>query len=75
MLSRYSEARDRTMNSSEWSRKRRRLGTVGAYRRTSVNSIDLTRTLFSEGTVVWGIGLTSLCRERSVSTPLTSCAP
>src|SRR5215213_6516728 len=49
MISRCSEARERTMNWSECSSETRTHTTEG-YRRTSVTSIDATRTLFSVAT-------------------------
>ena len=45
-ISRCSETRDRTMNRSEWSSEKTE-ATKRGYRRTSVTSIDATRTVFS----------------------------
>ena len=56
MISRCSEARERTMNWSERSRERRTDDTTGGYRRMTVTSIDATRTVFSVAT---GAGLTA----------------
>ena len=44
MISRCSEARERTMNRSEWSSETTTDDTNGGYRRTPVTSIDATRT-------------------------------
>ena len=44
MISRCSEARDRTRNRSEWSSETTTDATSGGYRRTPVTSIDATRT-------------------------------
>ena len=44
MISRCSETRDRTMNRSEWSSEKTTDATKRGYRRTSVTSIEATRT-------------------------------
>lgn len=49
MISRCSEARERTMNWSEWSSETR-TDTNERYLRTPVTSIDATRTVFSIAT-------------------------
>lgn len=46
VISRSNEARERTMNRSEWSSERRTDDTNGAYRRTRVTSSDTTITVF-----------------------------
>ena len=50
MISRCSEARDRTRNRSEWSSETTTDTTPGGYRRTAVTSIDATRTELSVAT-------------------------
>ena len=64
MISKCSEARERTMNWSEWSRERRTDDTTGGYRRMPGTSIDATRTVFS-GATGWMIG----SRDRSRAAP------
>jgi hypothetical protein len=51
-ISKCSEARERTMNRSEWSREKRTDDTNGGYRTAPVTSIDATRTAFSVTTGV-----------------------
>ena len=50
MISRCSEARERTMNRSEWSSEKTTDATKRGYRRTCVTSIEATRTLYSTAT-------------------------
>jgi hypothetical protein len=50
MVSRCSDARDRTRKRSEWSSETRTGATRGGYRRTPATSIRATRTVFSVGT-------------------------
>ena len=52
MISRCSEARDRTTNRSEWSSETTTETTTGGYRRSAVTSIDATRTELSVATGV-----------------------
>jgi hypothetical protein len=50
MISRCSEARDRTKNRSEWSSETTTDATTGGYPRTPVTSINSRRTMFTVGT-------------------------
>ena len=50
MISRCSETRDRNMNRIEWSSEKTTDATKRGYRRTSITSIDATRTVFSTAT-------------------------
>ena len=50
MISRCSETRDRNMNRREWSSEKTTDATKRGYRRTSITSIDATRTMFSIAT-------------------------
>src|SRR6188768_1823414 len=50
MISRCSETRDRNMNRIEWSSEKTTDATRRGYRRTSITSIDATRTMFSIAT-------------------------
>jgi hypothetical protein len=49
MISRYSEARNRTVNRSERSSETTTDDTTAGYRRTSATSIDAMRTVFLVG--------------------------
>ena len=50
MISRCSDSRDRIMNRSEWSSEKTTDATKQGYRRTSITSIEATRTVFSTAT-------------------------
>jgi hypothetical protein len=50
MICRCGEARERTLNWSEWSRERMTDDTAGGYRRMPGTSIDATGTVFSVAT-------------------------
>jgi hypothetical protein len=50
MISRCSDARERTVNRSEWSSETTTVDTTAGYRRTRATSIDAMRTVFLAGT-------------------------
>jgi hypothetical protein len=50
MISRCSEARERTVNRSEWSSETTTDDTTAGYRRTPATSIDAMLTMFLVGT-------------------------
>jgi hypothetical protein len=62
MISRCSEARERTVNRSEWSGETTTDDTTAGYRRTPATSIDAMRTVFLVGTP-GGLPPWSSCEE------------
>jgi hypothetical protein len=52
MISRCSDARERTMNRSEWSSEKTTDAMNRGYRRTSITSIEARRTVYSIATTL-----------------------
>jgi hypothetical protein len=77
LISRCSEARERTMNRSEWSSETRTDDTNGGYRRTPETSIDATRTVFSVATpgCAGGLGFITVRGRTSWNSGMTSRPP